>query len=229
MEIEKPITVEKEDTFKSLFSKFGCIALDKQENLANLIGDLEGKLDLEEGVLTFGDDISFDVQILGYFTDDLNEWSWAWDNEEVGLDENLIKASKQIYEIGQENGISEFTTPLFETTFEACHIWSMAAVGLLDMDAYYGAKLDNLDIFVAIKSDLIKEDNSCLKFRDTYNSFIKNFNVFHRLAFEGYTKLKGYPFKEKQEFSLAKIGEDRIIVGFTERGNVTHIQMLTVD
>ncbi len=45
--------------FKVILSKYGALALDKQENLSELIGDLEGQLDIENGVLTFSDDISF--------------------------------------------------------------------------------------------------------------------------------------------------------------------------
>lgn len=228
-EIQNPIEIENGDNFKSILSKFGCLAFDRQENLSELIGDLEGELDLDTGILTFNEDIQFPVQILGFFTEDFNQWSWAWDNEDIGFDENFIESAKKIQEIGLEYNIKEFTTPVFETKFDDCHIWAMAACGILEMDAYYAVNMDNIDIFVAIKSDLIKRNDSVEKFRDTYYLFQKNFNVFPKLAFEGYTKLKGYIFKEKEEFCVAKIGEDRIIAGFTERGNLTHIQMLTTD
>lgn len=228
-EIQNPIEIENGDNFKSILSKFGCLAFDRQENLSELIGDLEGELDLDTGILTFNEDIQFPVQILGFFTEDFNQWSWAWDNEDIGFDENFIESAKKIQEMGLKYNIKEFTTPVFETKFDDCHIWAMAACGILEMDAYYAVNMDNIDIFVAIKSDLIKRNDSVEKFRDTYYLFQKNFNVFPKLAFEGYTKLKGYIFKEKEEFCVAKIGEDRIIAGFTERGNLTHIQMLTAD
>lgn len=227
--IEKPITIEKGDDFKAIFSKYGCLAFDRQENLSELIGDLVGEIDLENGTLTFSDDIKFDIQILGFFTEEFNQWSWAWDNENIGFDDEFIKAAREIYEIGAEYEIPEFTTPVFETKFDDCHIWAMTASALLDMDAYYAANVEGLDIFVAIKSDSIKRNDSVVKFRDTFNTFQKNFSVYPRLAFEGYTKLKGYEFKNKDDFAVAKLGEDRIIAGFTERGNLTHLQMLTVD
>ena len=61
--IEKPITIEKGDDFKAIFSekgddfkvifsKYGCLAFDRQENLSELIGDLVGEVDLENGTLT---------------------------------------------------------------------------------------------------------------------------------------------------------------------------------
>ena len=70
----------------------------------------------------------------------------------------------------------------------------MEATSILKMDGYYGVNMEGLDIFVAIKSDLIVENNSVLKFRDTFYTFQKNFEIFPKIAFESYTKLKGYPF-----------------------------------
>jgi hypothetical protein len=46
------------------------------------------------------------------------------------------------------------------------------------------------------------------------------------LAFKAYTKHRGYEYKERDEFSVAKIGHSRVIVGFSERGSVTHIQTM---
>ena len=197
--IEKPVEIEQGDSFKVILSKYGALGLDKQENLSELIGDLEGQLDIEKG------------------------------NENIGFDESLIEAAKEIHEIGLKYEIGQFTTPEFETTFDDCHIWAMVATSILKMDGYYGVNMEGLDIFVAIKSDLIVENNSVLKFRDTFYTFQKNFEIFPKIAFESYTKLKGYPFKQKEEFAVAKLGESRIIASFTERGNVTHIQMLLED
>ena len=188
-DIQTPIEIEEGDNFKTVFSKYGCLAFDRQENLAELIGDLEGELDLDTGVLKFNDEIEFPVQFLGFYKEfeeenvtdgePVGQWSWCWDNEDIGFDEELIQDAMKIKEIGDKFSIKEFNTPVFQTTFNNCHIWAMAACGVLDADAY--------------------------------------------------TKLKGYFFKGREEFSVAKIGEDRVIAGFTDRGNLTHIQLLTVD
>ena len=123
--IEKPVEIEQGDSFKVILSKYGALGLDKQENLSELIGDLEGQLDIEKGVLTFSDDISFNVQILGFFNEEAKKWSWAWDNESIGFDESLIEAAKEIHEIGLKYEIGQFTTFWFveEQTSEIviCH------------------------------------------------------------------------------------------------------------
>ena len=219
--IEKPITIEEDDSFKRVLSKYGALALDKQENLSELIGETPGELDIEKGTLSFGD-IVFPVQILGFYSQDLKQWSWAWDNDEI-FGENLIRASKQMKAVGDEFNIDEFNSTAIQADFNDCHTLAMASTSILNMDAYYAVSEDGIDIFVLIKSDIIKENNSVKKFRDTFYTFQKNFNIYPKIAFEAYTKLKGYGYKPHDDFALAKIGESRVMAGFTERGNITRI------
>lgn len=219
--IEKPVEIEKGDSFKVILSKYGALALDKQENLSELIGDEVGDLDIEKGTVTFAD-IEMPAQILGFYSQDLNQWSWAWDSEDI-FGKDLIEAACEIKKIGDEFEVTEFAAPIIQNDFDACHTLAMAATVILDYDAYYAVSEDGLDIFVAIKSDAIKENNSAKKFRDTFYTFQKNFRIYPKIAFESYTKLKGYIYKPHDDFALAKIGEARVMAGFTERGNVTRI------
>ena len=225
--IEKPVTIENGDSFKVILSKYGALALDKQENLSELIGEREGDLDIEKGIISFGD-ISLPIQVLGFFMQDSQKWSWAWDNEDI-FGKDLIKSANEIKSIGEEFEIAELISPIINANFNDCHTLAMVATAVLNMDAYYGVSEDGLDIFVCIKSDLIKPNNEVKKFRDTFYTFQKNFNIYPKIAFESYTKLKGYGYKSHDEFSLAKIGESRVMVGFTERGNVTRILMFGED
>ena len=219
--IEKPVEIEQGDSFKVVLSKYGALALDKQENLSELIGDEVGDLDIEKGELAF-ENVTFPVQILGFFMQDSRQWSWAWDNEDI-FGKDLIKSASEIKAIGDEFGISEFNTPLLNAIYDDCHTLAMTAISILDMDGYYAVSEEGLDIFVAVKSDLIKDDGSAKKFRDTFYTFQKNFNIYPKIAFESYTKLKGYGFKPHDDFALAKIGEARVMAGYTERGNVTRL------
>ena len=221
--IEKPIEIEKGDTFKIVLSKYGAIALDKQENLSDLIGESEGDLDIEKGIITFGD-IEMPVQILGFFSQDLNQWSWAWDNEDI-FGGDLIKTSQEIKAIGEEFEIGAFVSPVLNSNFDDCHTIAMVSTAILNKDAYYAVSEDGIDIFVILESDLIEEHDSLLKFRNNFYTFQKNFDIYPKLAFEAYTKLKGYGFKPHDDFAVAKIGESRIIAGFTERGNITRLLM----
>ena len=222
--IEEAVVIREGDSFKTVLSKYGALALDKQENLSEYIGDTEGDLDLENGILSFGD-IKLPIEVLGFYNDDLKQWSWAWDSEEIfGAD--LIEAAAEIMQAGIDAGIPEFSSPVIQADFNACHELSMATVGILDFDAHYAVSEDGLDIFVAIKPGNIPAVDSVVKFKDTFYTFQRNFKVYGRLALESYAKLKGYRVKHHDDFDVVYLGESRLIVGFTERGNVRTIQML---
>lgn len=222
--IEEPVVIREGDSFKTVLSKYGALALDKQENLSELIGDVQGKLDLDEGILIF-DDIKFPIQVLGFYNDELKQWSWAWDSEEIfGAD--LIEAAAEMKQAGIDAGIPEFSSAIIQADFNACHTLAMATIGILDFDAYYAVNEDGLDIFVAIESGNVPEINGAEKFKDTFYTFQKNFKVYPRIAFDAYTRLKRYKIKHHDEFDVAYLGESRLIVGFSERGNVKTIQLL---
>ncbi|MGN0177177.1 MAG: DUF6882 domain-containing protein [Methanobrevibacter sp.] len=225
--IEKPVEIEEGDSFKAILSKYGALALDKQENLSELIGETVGDLDIENSVISF-DDIKMPVQVLGFYSQDADQWSWAWNCEEI-FGNDLIESAIEIKKIGDKFDIPEFNSQLINTDYDHCHHIAMTATAILGFDGYYAASEDGLDIFVVIKSDLIKENNTVKKFRDTFYTFQKNFKIYPRIAFESYTKLKGYGFKPHDDFYLAKIGESRVMAGFTERGNVTRILMFGED
>ncbi|WP_407375415.1 DUF6882 domain-containing protein [Methanobrevibacter sp.] len=221
---EKPVQIEEGDSFKVVLSKYGALALDKQENLSDLIQDTVGELDIEKEIISF-DDIELPVQILGFYTEEHKQWAWAWDNEDI-FGGNLIKSAIQMKAIGEEFDIPEFKSPMLNANFDDCHTLAMMSIAILGMDGYYAVSEGDIDIFVAIESDLIEENNSVQKFRNIFATFQRNFKIYPKIAFESYTKLKGYIHKPHDDFAVAKLGESRIIVGFTERGNVTHIQML---
>jgi len=222
--IEEPVVIREGDSFKTVLSKYGALALDKQENLSELIGDVEGDLDLDEGIVTFGD-VKLPIQVLGFYNDDLKQWSWAWDSENI-FGAKLIDAACEMKQAGIDAGIPEFSSPIIQADFNACHTLAMATVGILDLGAYYAVNEDGLDIFVAIDSDEIPENNSVVKLKDTYYTFQKNFNVYPKIAFDAYTKLKGYKIKHHDDFDVAYLGESRLIAGYTQRGNLKTIQLL---
>ncbi|RBQ24313.1 hypothetical protein ALNOE001_02240 [Candidatus Methanobinarius endosymbioticus] len=223
---EKAIEIEKSDSFQKIFTKYGAFALDKQESLFEVIGDNIGELDIDNGTISFGEELEFPIQIIGTLSNETSKWHWAWDNEEVGIPKNLVKEAEDVKKIGEKYDIGQFTTDIFDADLLESHIIAMTVSGIMNDDAYYAVDFDDIVFFVTIKSDKIPHVESIERFINTYDKFQKEFDVKGRLAFEGYTKLRGYQYKEREEFSVAKIGESRVIVGFTDRCNVNLIQTM---
>ena len=72
----------------------------------------------------------------------------------------------------------------------------------------------------------IPENNTIDRFEFIYYNFQKNYNVNGKIAFEGYAALKGYPTNvyDEDNFQVAIIGEDKIMIGYSKRGNVNLIK-----
>ncbi len=223
---EKTIKIEDSDSLQTIFTKYGAIALDKQENLAQIIGDNVGDLHLDKGIISFGNDLDFPIQVLGTLSKKTSKWHWAWDNNDVGFLEDIVQEADEVKKIGEKYDIPQFTTKVFDADLFEAHILAMTVSGIFNDDAYYVVDLDEITFFVTIKSNKIPKDETIERFISAYDKFQKEFDVKYRLAFESYSKLRGYDYKERDEFSVAKIGQSRVIVGFSERGNVTHIQTM---
>jgi len=211
------------DELQDIFSKYGALALEKQGNLARIVGDAEPELDIEQGIVKFGD-LTFPIQLIGYLNPNEFQWSWAWDNDEIGFPDELIVEAKEIKEFGQEYNISQFIEPMFSSGIDEAHILSMTVSSIFDNDAYCAVNYGNFIFFVTVKGDNISSINDTDEFVNVFNDFHRKFEVTHKIALESYAALKGYEYKEKKDFSLVKIGEDRVIVGFSERGNVNNIK-----
>ncbi len=217
--------VNENDDLQDLFSKYGAIALEKQENLSKLVGDNEPELEIEKGIVKFADK-EFPIQLLGFLDPDEYTWSWAWDNDEIGFPEELIEEAKEVKEFGEENNISQFTQNIFAASFDEAHILSMTVSSMFGDDAYCAVNYGTFVFFVTIKSDEIPSSNDPQEFCNVLNDFHRRFEVNHLKALESYAILKGYEFKDRGDFALVKIGDDRVVVGLTERRNIKSIKRI---
>ena len=218
--------VGENDDLQDLFSKYGALALEKQENLSKLVGDNEPELEeIEEGIVKF-EDKEFPIQLLGFLDPDEYSWSWAWDNEEIGFPEELIREAKEVKEFGETNNVVQFKESMFAASFDEAHILAMTVSSLFGDDAYCAVNYVSFVFFVTLKSDEIPLSNDPDEFANIINDFHRRFEVNHLKALESYAVLKGYEFKDRDDFALVKIGDDKIIVGLTERRNIQSIKVI---
>lgn len=213
------------DTFEDIFSKLGALALEKQGNLFKLVGDESADLDIENGTVAFGD-FKFPVQIVAGFNPDENLFFWTWDNEGIGLPEEVIAESIQVKEFGENNDIPQYKTPMFNTDFKGASIIVMSICSLFDDDSYCPVNYGDFIFFVTIQSDDIPSSDDADEFLTIYYDFFRNFDVDNMDALEYYANLKGYEYKFRDDFSVIKIGDDRVIVTFSDMGAVTSLKVL---
>jgi hypothetical protein len=220
------IEITKDDTIQTLFHKFGAIGLEHHTDLENLIKDKKTNFNIENGTISWGEDLKFDFQLLGALSVDEEKWHWAWDNEKTEFQDKIIEDAKKIKELGEKYDIPHFKKNMFQTSLHEAHIIAMTSTGLFEDDGYYVIDIEGLLFFITIKSNKIPHEKTVERFLYNYNTFQKEFDVDPRLSLEGYANSHGYKYKEREEFSTVAINQSRIIVGFTEKGSVSHIQTM---
>ena len=219
------LLIEENDDLQDLFSKYGALALEKQEILGALVGNVEPELDIENGIVKFNEK-EFPIQLIGFLDSDEDTWSWAWDNEDIGFPEELIEEAKEVKEFGQKQNVPQFCENVFRANLTEAHILNMTISSLFSNDAYCAVNYGGFVFFVTIESDEIHLIDDPDVFANVLNDFHRRFEVNHRKALRSYAELKGYEYKERDDFSIIKVGDDRIVVGLTERKNIYTIKII---
>ena len=219
------LLIEENDDLQDLFSKYGALALEKQETLGSLVGNAEPELDIENGIVKFNEK-EFPIQLIGFLDPDEDTWSWAWDNEDIGFPEELLEEAKAVKEFGQKQNVPQFCENVFRANLTEAHILNMTISSLFSNDAYCAVNYGGFVFFVTIESDEILLSDDPDVFAAILNDFHRRFEVNHRKALSSYAMVKGYDYKERDGFSLVKIGDDKVVIGFTERKNIESIKVI---
>ena len=121
--------------FADLLNDHAIAALDRQLQLADVIGDRPWRVDLTAGTLSFGDDLTFAAQLLGTQSDQTDTFVWGWDHPSRPVHTDLAES---VRDAGRRLGVPELTDRQIDVTDRVhAHTLAMVAVGLIGADAYY--------------------------------------------------------------------------------------------
>lgn len=181
-------------TLTELLAEHGAASWDKQQCLADLIGDNGWQLDIPSGQITFGARQTFPVQILGTESDGAGTWLWSWANVRSGLPESLLQSAESMKAYGAQHGVPEFTQP--DLTLDESvngHLLSTVACGLCGADAYYRGPYDGGAVFLLLSAPETRQfaENTPTRLIRIFNEFISAYACDHRAAFAAYARYKG--------------------------------------
>ncbi|SDS99375.1 DUF6882 domain-containing protein [Actinoplanes derwentensis] len=125
-------------SFDDLFAQHVATGMARQLALADLLGDRGWQLDLNAGLVTFGSDLRYPVQLLGTESHSDGTWLWAWANSGSNLDPNLLQLAGWLREHGRLEGVRELTEPTLRLDRADGHRLSLVASGLTGRSYYRG-------------------------------------------------------------------------------------------
>jgi hypothetical protein len=175
--------------------KFGALALEKQRNLYTVTGGLSWNVDMNKEEITFGDDLTFPMQVLGSFSHSSETWLWIWDNKAGGYAESVMKQALLLKQYGEENNIDILSVGQFDAVENDLHIIGMMAVEMFNASGYYLGNYGQGTMVVTLKSDIVDQSESeeLSRILTVFPELISTFEIRnHKNAFTNYLSQKGY-------------------------------------
>jgi hypothetical protein len=139
--------------FHELFSRYIAVSFGKQLHLAELVGSSNWHFDLSSGLLSFGNEYRWQVQVLGSEAEESQTWLWAWANEASGIPTALLGSALTLRMLGESHGIAELVEPEVPFGEVNGHLLAMIGSGVCRADAYYRCPYQGGAAFVLIKDE----------------------------------------------------------------------------
>ena len=135
--------------FVELFSTLAGAAMARQMAFADFLGERAWAVDLEAGTVTFGDELTYPIQLLGTESYVNNTWLWAWSNPSQ-IPPPLLETARQLREYGTQQQLPELTNSTFGFDVADGHRLSMLASGLVRKTVYYRGPYEGGALFFLI-------------------------------------------------------------------------------
>ncbi|MBW1653901.1 DUF6882 domain-containing protein [Flavobacterium quisquiliarum] len=206
--------------------KYGALALEKQRNLYAVTGGLSWNVDMNKEEITFGDDLTFPMQVLGSFSHSSETWLWLWENKAGGYAESVMKQALLLKQYGEENNIDLLTVGKFDAVPNDLHLIGMIATEMFDGSGYYLGNYGQGTMVVTIKSDLIDnvESEEFSRILTVFPELISTFEIQnHKNAFTNYLSQKGYELTSNGNEVKAEKDGNIINAVFNENNLLTNL------
>ena len=126
------------------------VSYDKQDRLADLIGQDAWQFEVGSGLLSFGNQYHWQTQLLGTESEASRTWLWAWANVESNIPDHLLAVSLALKAHGEQYGIPELTEPQVSLDQIDGHTLALFASGICEANAYYRCPYEGGALFVMI-------------------------------------------------------------------------------
>lgn len=205
-------------TFEDLLQQAYCPAMIRQRAFGEFLNGRDWNLDLKTGIVKFGDDLTFPIQLLGSYSEISGTWLWSWDNP--GLLSWPSKILEFVNKLRDRGGI--FSIPSFPLENISGHEISMVCSHLLGGIPYYRGPYPNGAVFFLVLD--IPEDMNrkmspvgCIEaMLDALNS---QYIYSHREMCLGCLKSQHFDVDETNEHVLiGKRGQEEIRIELNEAG-----------
>ncbi|MCC4591911.1 hypothetical protein LL974_12265 [Xanthomonas campestris pv. cannae] len=211
--------------FRAALARHIGSAYARQLALADVLAERRWQVDLGEGRVHFGEDLSFPLQLLGTAADTSASWLWAWANTASNLPPALLTDAAALRAYGEREGIEELVAPSWAVGEDAGHHIALLA-GALRGRCYYRAPYDGGALFFLLDEVPAAVFAPCDDARvlRLLGELPMQFELDHRAMTDGFLADQGFALQREPAQTVATRGNTRIVLAFDAQERLTGVQ-----
>ncbi|WP_371180759.1 DUF6882 domain-containing protein [Xanthomonas sacchari] len=207
--------------FRAALARHIGSAYARQLALADVLAERRWQVDLGEGRVHFGEDLSFPLQLLGTAAEASASWLCTASN----LPPALLADAAALRAYGEREGIEELVEPSSAVGADAGHHIALLA-GALRGRCYYRAPYDGGALFFLL------EDVPATVFAPSDDARVlrllgelpMQFELDHRAMTEGFLADQGFALQREPAQTVATRGNSRIVLAFDAQERLTGVK-----
>lgn len=214
-------------TFQDHFADHAASSFARQMALGDVIGERPWGIDVQKGLLRFGDDLEYPVQLLGTHAFEPRTWLWVWANTQSNLPPQLTETALRIRQLGEAQTVEAFTQPSLQLGDITDHMIAMTCSGLEGGRCYYRAPYEGGALFVLL-DDVPAEvlaPVSLPRVNTVLMEVISQFDVDHRRMVTSFLRQQGLHAASNAAAGIRaeRAGEGHIEISFDELGRISNV------
>ncbi|GAA3132565.1 hypothetical protein GCM10010466_23960 [Planomonospora alba] len=168
-------------------------AFARQLALGDLIGERGWQVDISAGRVTFGDDLTFPIQLLGTESHLDRTWLWAWANSGSDLPGEVLRAALWLRDYGGRYGLAELTEPGMGLGEVDGHLIALLA-GALTGRCYYRGPYQGGALFFLVEDTppRVSAPVAPERLLRVLAQVLQTYPVDHRTLVEGFLSQQGF-------------------------------------
>lgn len=225
---------DRKNWFDTFSASLGDVFVSQIRFTHTIVKDSKGDINLEDGTITFGNNGTYDIQIIGIENLDKNIWQWGFQDLK-GVDKEYLKLAYDIKALGVKFGNEALREPCFQLNdiYNGHTLSTVACAVQKENYCYHKCEHPAGALYVAIKGlpDEIFEPIVASEFLDFTLDRIKHVTVNQKIFVESFLQLNKIPYMWESGVKLVSdFGEKFIVVEYKLGNGFLNIsQMRMID
>ena len=216
--------VIRDPALRDALSVYAGMAWDRQMDFAEKVGDRPWSADTSQGLIQFGDDVQFRMQVLGSYSHQSGMWQWIWAITQAEVAPAYTEVARQLQGFGNAQQLALFSQPRSELRPEDLHAIGLIASGADESAGYYLGDYGDGILLALIDPGQglpIAPTSKPERVLTVVPQLISQFELNHCTLLRHYLAAKGFAVQEADTQISAKQGASELVAKFDEQGRLT--------